>query len=201
MFARQIGEAEDFLAEKLKIQAESAYMKGSPILKPEDMPQKLEWNPIDGDWKKRIEEASPFWFRGCNQGSAKDNLHFKGLLELRDKLLSFGGDAVCLPKYEEDLLSIMEHGQLWYGDRITMMKGDSSQCHRNSALCWHENRDKTCIVTGYALTADGLWRQHSWLSWLKPRKNRIIETTLKRIAYFGVAMTVEECQWFVWDNA
>ncbi len=39
------------------------------------------------------------------------------------------------------------------------------------------------IATGYALDADGLWRQHSWVM---DKKGRVIETTVRRVAYCGI---------------
>ena len=37
---------------------------------------------------------------------------------------------------------------------------------------------------------------YSWLVELRPRKNRIIETTVPRVAYFGYAMTNAEAERF-----
>jgi hypothetical protein len=40
------------------------------------------------------------------------------------------------------------------------------------------------IGTGYALSADGLWRQHSW----GVRRQGILETTAPREKYFGILL-------------
>ncbi len=91
----------------------------------------------------------------------------------------------------------MQRGQFWYGDKIHIMKGDPGECHRNSSLIWKRNKNSIRLVTGYALSDDGMWRQHSWCIWIKPRVNRVIETTAKRIAYFGFVMTLAECERFL----
>jgi hypothetical protein len=49
------------------------------------------------------------------------------------------------------------------------------------------------IVTGWALSEDGIWRQHSWgIDW----KGRLVETTLPRTRYFGVYMVRETANEF-----
>ena len=63
-----------------------------------------------------------------------------------------------------------------------------------SVICYEND------ATGYALSADGMWRQHSWLIHRKPRSNRVVETTEPRILYFGFAMTLEHCEKFVSYN-
>ena len=70
----------------------------------------------------------------------------------------------------------------------------------NSALLWDANREKCQIATGYALSADGCWRQHSWVVQPLTTKYRIWETTEKRIAYFGFILNDEECEEFYYNN-
>ena len=53
---------------------------------------------------------------------------------------------------------------------------------------------------GYALSEDGLWRCHSWVVQPMARTVRVWETTVKRVAYFGVVLTSEECEDFVENN-
>jgi hypothetical protein len=81
-----------------------------------------------------------------------------------------------------------------------MMKGRPSQCHFNSCRCWEANQDKAVLCTGYALSEDGMWRCHSWLVELRPRRNKIVETTVPRVAYFGFGMTTDESWDFYFDN-
>ncbi len=119
---------------------------------------------------------------------------------LSEKILTFGGNAVCIPEPEEDYENIMEYGQFWFGKGAKMMKGRPSQCHKNSCDLWEQNKRNTRICTGYALSSDGIWRQHSWLLLFKAYSNQIIETTVKRVAYFGFVMDEEMCENFVLSN-
>lgn len=41
---------------------------------------------------------------------------------------------------------------------------------------------------------------YSWLVWMKPKSNQIVETTVPRLAYFGYVMTTEQCEKFVASN-
>jgi hypothetical protein len=52
------------------------------------------------------------------------------------------------------------------------------------------------ITTGWALSDDGLWRQHSWIL----RGKTVIETTETRVRYFGVTLTDAEAEQFWNDN-
>lgn len=120
---------------------------------------------------------------------------------LRHTLLSIAGGNVSIPHDdEEDLCRILARGQLWIGKNVEFMPGLPSQCHFNSSRCYEANSEKSRIATGYALMKDGTWRQHSWLIHFRPRVNKIVETTLKRVAYFGYVMTKSECENFCLDN-
>ena len=112
---------------------------------------------------------------------------------LKKKLLSIGGDLV-VANYEEDLLDILKRGTLW-NKTDKYVPGMTSQCHHNTAnLYMKEKIDQ--IVTGYALSSDGLWRQHSW----GLLKNKTVETTERRIKYFGFVLDEEESEEFLEYN-
>lgn len=174
-----------------------SYKKGEPIYSPSQMPPKKQdlviCNRIDSEWKEKLKDK---WWSVDYEGTL--TLNQTKLIKIRNKLLSFAGEETCLALDEsnKEISDLLERGQLWYGDRITMMKGEDSHCHQNSAACWNANKDKLAIATGYALTEDGMWRQHSWCVWGKSRANRIVETTGKRILYFGVVLTPKECKDF-----
>ena len=172
---------------------------GSPIRDASQMlPDKpLVWDPLDKEWQDRI-NAENWWasgYTGSDKGKEKETALIK-------KLLEFGGNEVCMPNIEEDIDDIMSSGQLWYGDKSMLMKGQSCQCHSNSAGIWEANYEQheIAIATGYALSKDGMWRQHTWLVQRKPRSVLIVETTEKRIAYFGFLMTEEEALDFCSKN-
>ena len=87
-----------------------------------------------------------------------------------------------------------------------MMVGRANKCHSNSANLWENNRHDhdVRICTGYALSKDGLWRQHTWLvhyyKTATQNRVRVIETTCKRVAYYGVELTEEEAEEFSRNN-
>ena len=178
----------------------AAYNKGSPIRIADGL-GKIETIPLQPE---RIEFIkNNFWYHENTDFSEcinKDEKCGHRMPELRKKLLSFGGEETCLPVIESDLLNILERGQLWLGDRVTLIEGRPSRCHENSSILWHKNKNKYVLCTGYALSPDGLWRQHSWCVQLNPKKNRIIETTVKRLAYFGFVMNDEEARKFLIAN-
>ncbi|MEG1564976.1 MAG: hypothetical protein RR365_14825, partial [Bacteroides sp.] len=90
--------------------------------------------------------------------------------------------------------------QLFYGKGTRFRKGQPSQCHLNACLLWEVNKGYCQIATGYALSKDGMWRQHSWVVQPLATKYRVWETTEGRVAYFGFIMTDEECELFCRAN-
>ena len=155
----------------------------------------IRWSLIDADWKADRKESSTL--EDMKKMYPSMDNHF---FDLRQKLLAFAGEAVCFPPYEEDLDNILNYGQFWVGSNAKLMRGEPSQCHANSANLWEQNKEATRICTGYALSEDGMWRQHSWLVWHKARSNQIVETTVKRIAYYGFVMPYDMCQQFADEN-
>lgn len=199
----------NFLKLDLNNQAEVnqlfAYDRKSPIQSSDQMLQDkmVQWTVPDPEWQKSMDEQR--WGRNYH---GNDPLSFLEK-ELQQKLLSFGGAEVCMPYIEEDCENILEHGQLWYGDHVIMRRGQPSQCHMNSAYLYHVNssrnqsdsyRQRITICTGYGLSEDGLWRQHSWCLWRTPRTVKVVETTVKRVLYFGFAMTQEAADEFFFEN-
>lgn len=172
----------------------------NPIIKPSQMRRPVICRSVNPEWKERIKNE--WWSTNSTVGPANEveAAKMQRMFKLRDKLLTFGGEEVCMPIFEEDYDAIMERGQFFYGDHARLKLGAPSQCHRNSAYLWDANRGRCFIATGYALSEDGLWRQHSWvvqplaLSW------RVWETTVKRAGYFGVVFTEEECEKFLYNN-
>ena len=160
--------------------------------------------------------SNDFWWKSSNIGDYK---HFaedmkytnnsrecwEDFVKLHQILLRIGGEQTCFPAIEEDMKKILDRGRFYPG-RSKMMVGEPSQCHRNSCELWrnnHKDLDIT-IATGYALSADGIWRQHSWLvhryQTATQHRTRIIETTVKRLAYFGFEMTEDEAYEFDYNN-
>lgn len=195
-------------------QKRTAYIKGQPIVTScPDYQTTLNTQLKDSvhedlEWLERIK--TNWWYSGNMANGynvSKDKLSDgrpmnPKLYELHQRLLGFGGQETCLPAVEEDIDPILAHGQLWLDRYVCTMKGAPSQCHRNACDFWEINHNKmdVHIATGYALTEDGMWRQHSWLVHVMPKFVRIIETTVRRIAYFGYVMTDEEAWQFINDN-
>lgn len=80
---------------------------------------------------------------------------FPELQKLIDRLLSIGGEEVCL-SIEEDLEKLLTRGKDWKRTPVALMKGRDSQCHFNSACLWETNKDKVKICTGWGLSKDGI---------------------------------------------
>ena len=70
--------------------------------------------------------------------------------------------------------------------------GERSDCHSNAVALWRTG-EAIAIGTGYALSRDELWREHSW-AW--DGDGRLIETTEPRTRYFGVRMEGPQAEWF-----
>lgn len=157
----------------------------------------LKCKLIDKEWQCRINEN--WWGSGYTKPfDTREHAQIDLVTHIRE----FGGYEVCMPYYEEDLHKLLSRGQFWYGDRSQIKKGAPSQCHRNTCNLWKANREthELAIATGYALSKDGMWRQHTWLMIRKPRSISIIETTVKRLAYYGFVMTEKEALEFCDSN-
>ncbi|MER6593378.1 hypothetical protein ABT214_16290 [Micromonospora purpureochromogenes] len=99
-------------------------------------------------------------------------------------LLSFGGSLVVPPvKPEFDLEKLLASGSA-FGSAVRCVQGDAGECHRNVAPRWIDGAIES-IGTGYALSADELWRQHSW--GVDP-DGVLVETTDERRAYVGIVL-------------
>lgn len=124
---------------------------------------------------------------------------------LHKKLLSFGGCETCFPEIDEDVKRILERGYLRNGTS-KLMRGQPCRCHSNVCNLWEQNHAEhdVRICTGYALSDDGMWRSHTWMLHVydtaTQRREQVIETTEKRIAYFGFEMTDAEAEVFCYAN-
>jgi hypothetical protein len=105
---------------------------------------------------------------------------------LASRLLSIGGTTVCAC-LEEDMALILASGRTWIPKQksIILAEGDSSHCHENTLLLKEANPHLEAC-TGWALSNDGIWRQHSWC--INPRNDTVVETTLRRLAYHGFVL-------------
>jgi hypothetical protein len=122
------------------------------------------------------------------------------LFPLEQKLLEYGGIRLVY-RDEPDLQLLLERGEI-FDEQADLVGGETGQCHLTVARLWREQKEAFMIGTGYALSADGLWRQHSWLFRRQPApgENRLVETTLKRVKYFGIMLTEAEAERFSQNN-
>lgn len=165
----------------------------TPMTSPDMVAKPIKWNPMSEDWKKRV-EAMQLYNEDATAPWLTNEMK-KTLRALRDRILTFGGDEVLLNTRDEDAEKVLERGQFFYGSKY-MKKGEDCRCHQNVAYLWDANRGRCQIATGYALSEDGLWRQHSWVVQPMTRTVKVWETTVERVAYFGVVLNDEECQEF-----
>lgn len=117
---------------------------------------------------------------------------------LENRLLSIGGKMVLLDPGDPDLDNILERGELLRDGRKTaFIQGRPGKCHANAAYLSEADEDMR-VMTGYALSKDGVWRRHSWV--IDTEDNIFIETTEPREKYYGFQMTKEESRRFAKEN-
>src|SRR5579875_1884149 len=77
-------------------------------------------------------------------------------------LLSHGGELVVPHLAPDDFLErLLSSATVSSVSKLRLVQGSPSSCHANVSALWAQARVEA-IGTGYALSADGLWRQHSW---------------------------------------
>lgn len=127
------------------------------------------------------------------------------LKQLEAKLLQLGGKLVPFPVPRPGYLSepyakkLLARGYAQPGAPARYQRGQANSCHSNAARLWASNPRRYAIESGYALSRDGGWREHSWIYDLKDRQ--IIESTEKRVKYFGFRLTDPEAKTFYRQNA
>jgi hypothetical protein len=114
---------------------------------------------------------------------------------LRTKLLSIDGDRISSQPHP-DVRLLAKHGRLMeFPVKLKMM--EPSRCHENVDWLWETRTPRSrlvAIATGYVLGdnedgSDGVWRPHSWALSKTNGVISIIETTMLRTRYFGIAWT------------
>jgi hypothetical protein len=120
------------------------------------------------------------------------------ILTFRNVLLALGGDElVPPPTLDSDVPILLEQGSVMSGFVISRPI-EEGRCHENVAELWREKKEGIVgIGVGYALSADGLWRQHSWGV---RESGAIIETTAARTQYFGRLLQGTEADDFAEAN-
>ena len=110
---------------------------------------------------------------------------------LRALLLELGG-VELVAAFDPDAPLLILSGFAMSGS-VENKVMERSACHKNISVLWIAKQSRLVgIGTGYALSNDGLWRQHSW----GIRRNGILETTEGRVKYFGRARKGREADSF-----
>ena len=150
----------------------------------------------DAAWRQRFETSQSNLGLPASLDPLADE-EFRNLVQTAKQalngILAFGGWAVCHPALDDDLDRILARGILLDGARARKTRGRPCDCHVNSAEIWMGLKETTSVMTGYALSDDGMWRVHSWVATLdQSGKPRLLETTVPRRAYFGFLRSPEE---------
>lgn len=103
--------------------------------------------------------------------------------ELKLKLLSCGGLMVS-PQPDPFSGLVFNYGELFPDFKIKLKLMEQCMCHENSIKLARKNPTRYIHFYGYGLSADDMWRPHSWI--FDDQKKEIIETTEKRLKYFGI---------------
>jgi hypothetical protein len=107
------------------------------------------------------------------------------IAQLKRLLLKLGGEFI-VPRPEGDRIInlLLKCGIVFHGP-VLHKRMVRSACHQNVAAAWNAKKFGIVgIATGYALSDDGLWRQHTW----GVLRDGILETTELREIYFGFLM-------------
>jgi hypothetical protein len=112
-------------------------------------------------------------------------------------LLTHGGVLVVPPRHPEADLNQLLTDAHPQGPTSRLLPGEDNACHANAAILWTDGA-VTAIGTGYALSDDGLWRQHSWGIDVD---SAVVETTSERRRYVGLTLSGIPALQFATSNA
>lgn len=160
-----------------------------------DLKKKPVTRALDDEWKARI--AGHWWATNYNKPESLTVEELE-MLKLRDRLLLWGGSEVCMSFFEEHTQRLLNQGKVWEPKGLTLKKGAASGCHSNILKLHAANPDATLCAYGYGLSADGMWRSHSWCI---QDGARVVETTTRRVLYYGFIYTEEEVAKRILENA
>jgi hypothetical protein len=111
------------------------------------------------------------------------------------KTLKDRGWAAVIPNIEPDLEKILEEGRRFPGKSKTI-RGEPSTATRTVRRAGMKTGNFARYAQDTLFPKDGMWRQHSWVY---TNDGVVVETTEKRVQYFGFIMTEEECEIF-WER-
>lgn len=144
--------------------------KGGKSIKLSDSPDNKEWRQ---EWEAKNKKL---------KGPTK---------KVAERLASKVPGSVMIAVPDPDIDLIESKGQDFTTTGRKFKKGERNQCHTNTSKLYAKKQVDT-IVTGYALSKDGGWRQHTW----GLQKGKVVETTYDFLAYHGVRLTKAEAKDF-----
>src|SRR5262249_24384023 len=110
--------------------------------------------------------------------------------ELERRLLGLRGTIALLFLPDPQIGELLDRGRYFPAAGALMWLGEPSASHANAAMMFVQSTGEVRIDSGYALSADGLWRQHSW--GVDVEDGRILETTERRVRYYGYVLNDAE---------
>ncbi len=119
------------------------------------------------------------------------------IILLRRLLLVLGGVHLVAPPWLDTTMPLVINAGFVMAGPVARRAMEKSDCHRNVAEIWtSREREIVGIGTGYSLSDDGLWRQHTW----GVQREGIVETTVPRVKYFGVLLQGRDADLFAIAN-
>jgi hypothetical protein len=116
---------------------------------------------------------------------------------LKQHLLRFGGtefqsDGYLYREVSRTLARALLEVREARSGNVRQVRGLPNEGLANS-LAWANLNPGTTVMTGLALSDDGIWRLHAWCI---ARNGELIETTVERRAYVGVPREeIEAAAW------
>jgi len=120
------------------------------------------------------------------RGLTGDSIFRDGEFEsLKKILLTAGGWAVIFLNTVDHYDELVNNGKFAMGGKGVKVPGIPSHCHENvEALV--KKKDYLNHIYGFALSEDGVWREHSWAE--HKNESYILETTELRTMYYGIRL-------------
>ena len=112
---------------------------------------------------------------------------------MEKKLLQHGGESAQRPGCDPQIGAVLDRGSLFSGRQVRV-RGTPNECHANAGELWMQHEGAISLCTGYALTKEGIWLQHSWcVTTVDHEKRLILETTeVDWEKHFGCVLDEQE---------
>jgi|SRR5579871_364592 len=130
-------------------------------------------------WKQKLADDQK---RFLDHGLREHAKFQPGIVKLKKVLVKLGGSHLAVPPEPDSGLSLLIQCGFIMTGPVVLKLMEPGACHFNSSRLWVEKKHGVGgIGTGYALSDDGIWRQHSW----GVRREGLVETTCLRENILG----------------